>query len=59
MPYIVVKDDRYYSGALLKPEINERLVWTPYKKEARRYSKRAWAQKAAERVGGVVEEVNK
>ena len=58
MPYIVVKDDRYYSGALLKPEINERLVWTPYKKEARRYSKRAWAMKGADRVGGEVEEVD-
>ncbi len=59
MPYVVVKDDRYYSGLPLKPGVNERLLWTPYQKEARRYSKRAWAQKAAERVGGVVEEVNK
>jgi hypothetical protein len=59
MPYIVVKDGRYYSGAPLQPEINERLIWTPYRKEARRYSKRAWAQKAAERVSGVVEEVDK
>ncbi len=66
MPYIVVRDGRYYAGASLASAHNtqhtvleERLVWTPYKKEAKRYVKRAWAEKAALRVMGVVEEVRK
>lgn len=65
MPYIVVKNGRYYSGAPLPaigalealPSMDQRLMWTPYKKEARRYVKRAWAEKAAQRVAGLVEEV--
>ncbi|HHY56869.1 MAG TPA: hypothetical protein GYA08_15700 [Chloroflexi bacterium] len=59
MPYVVVKDGRYYSGQSLKTGVNQRLLWTPYKKEARRYTKRAWAEKAAQRVAGMVEEVRK
>lgn len=67
MPYIVVKDGRYYSGAPLpvsgetkrQSVLEQRLIWTPYKKEAKRYVKRAWAEKAALRVMGVVEEVGK
>lgn len=67
MPYIVVKDGRYYSGAPLHTSgdeerqsvLEQRLVWTPYNKEAKRYVKRAWAEKAALRVMGVVEEVRK
>ncbi|HQY94044.1 MAG: hypothetical protein WAU00_11785 [Caldilinea sp.] len=59
MPYVVVKEGRYYSGSPLKPGIDPRLIWTPYKKEAKRYVKRAWADKAAQRVAGVVEEVRK
>lgn len=67
MPYIVVKDGRYYSGAPLpvsgdakrQSVLEQRLIWTPYKKEAKRYVKRAWAEKAALRVMGVVEEVRK
>ena len=67
MPYIVVKNGRYYSGAPLRSGIDDarhslfeqRLVWTPYKKEAKRYVKRAWAEKAAQRVAGEVEEVRK
>lgn len=66
MPYIVARDGRYYSGAPLAASVNEqhatledRLIWTPYKKEAKRYVKRAWAEKAAQRVMGVVEEVRK
>jgi hypothetical protein len=65
MPYIVVKNGRYYSGAPLpaigvvetQPLLDQRLVWTPYKKEAKRYIKKAWAEKAAQRVVGMVEEV--
>jgi len=67
MPYIIVKDGRYYSGAPLynsdadaqQSTLEQRLIWTPYKKEAKRYVKRAWAEKAALRVTGVVEEVRK
>jgi hypothetical protein len=59
MPYVVVKDGRYYSGQPLKPGGNPRLLWTPFNKEARRYTKRAWAEKAAQRVAGTVEEVRK
>lgn len=66
MPYLVVKDGRYYSGAPLPVALDDqqtlledRLIWTPYKKEAKRYVKRAWADKAASRVKGVVEEVRK
>jgi hypothetical protein len=59
MPYVVVKDGRYYSGIPLKEGVDQRLLWTPYKKEARRYTKRAWAEKAAQRVAGAVEEVPK
>lgn len=59
MLYVVVKDGRYYSGQPLKPGADQRLLWTPYKKEARRYTKRAWAEKAAQRVAGTVEEVRK
>jgi hypothetical protein len=43
----------------LKDGVDQRLLWTPYKKEARRYTKRAWAEKAAQRVAGMVEEVRK
>ncbi len=67
MPYIVVKDSRYYSGAPLpaggetkrQSVLEQRLIWTLYKKEAKRYVKRAWAEKAALRMMGVVEEVRK
>ena len=59
MPYVVVKDGRYYSGQPLKAGVDPRLLWTPFKKEARRYMKRAWAEKAAQRVAGTVEEVRK
>lgn len=67
MPYIVVKNGRYYSGAPLHISrdagrrflLADRLLWTPYKKEAKRYVKRAWAEKAALRMMGVVEEVLK
>lgn len=59
MPYVVVKDGRYYSGLPLKAGGNQRLLWTPYPKEARRYTKRAWAEKAAQRMAGVIEEVHK
>lgn len=59
MPYVVVKDGRYYSGIPLKEGVDQRLLWTPYRKEARRYTKRAWAEKAAQRMAGVVEEVRK
>lgn len=59
MPYIVVKDGRCYLGTSRKSEIDPRLLWTRYKKEARRYVKRAWAEKAAAHVAGKVEEVQK
>jgi len=59
MPYVVVKEGRYYSGASLKARVDQRMLWTPYKKEAKRYVKRAWAEKAATRVTGMVEEVQK
>lgn len=59
MPYVVVKNGRYYSGAPLKAGMDERFIWTPYKKEARRYTKRAWAEKAATKMAGEVEEVRK
>lgn len=59
MPYVVVKDGRYYSGQLLKVGGDPRLLWTLFKKEARRYTKRAWAEKAAQCVAGTVEAVRK
>ncbi len=60
MPYVVVKDARYYTGVPLNGgKTDELLVWTPYKKSAKRYVKRAWAEKAAVKLQGHVEEIRK
>lgn len=60
MPYVVVKDARYYTGDPLNGgKTDELLVWTPFKKSAKRYVKRAWAEKAAVKLHGQVEEVRK
>ncbi len=60
MPYIVVKDARYYTGDPLNgSKADALLVWSPYKKTAKRYVKRAWAEKAAAKLHGRVEEVRK
>jgi len=60
MPYVVVKEARYYTGNLPNHgKADEILVWTPFKKSAKRYVKRAWAEKAAAKLEGHVQEVDK
>ena len=60
MLYVVVKDARYYTGSPLEHgKADDFLVWTPFKKSAKRYVNRAWAEKAAAKLQGQVEEVDK
>ncbi|MBW7883207.1 MAG: hypothetical protein H3C34_11340 [Caldilineaceae bacterium] len=56
--YIVVgRDGRYYTGNTSSRAGDNMLLWTPYKKLAKRYQKRGWAEKVANKWRGRVEEV--
>lgn len=58
--YIVIgPDGRYYTGKSGKSKHDDALLWSPYRKHAKRYSKRGWAEKAARRWRGQVEEVKR
>ena len=50
--YVVKRRRDYYTG-------NSSMPWTPYRQFAKVYRKRGWAQKAADKWGGEVVEVEK
>ena len=56
--YVVMKDDKYFTGAVVQHRQVD-LLWTRHRAGAKVWhAKRAWAQQAAARWGGVVVAIN-
>lgn len=57
MSFVVKKNGKFYTGNTKKSTPDHSLLWTYYVQHARKYKKRGWAVKAAQKLNGDVVEL--